>query len=101
MYLSPKPRTYTYFPPCTETPGTDLTAEAMLDAPEDFILCDESPSTRLTDFFWNSRTDLSVFVLALTLTTTSSNPWAKVFKVTFTIAASFNVTLTSLTSTVS
>ena len=32
-YRSPSPRTYTYFPPCTETPGTRLIALAMVEAP--------------------------------------------------------------------
>ena len=51
VYLSPRPRTYTYLPPCTETPGTALTAPAILLAPAFLIPCDEIPSSITVDFF--------------------------------------------------
>src|SRR3546814_7849077 len=44
LYRSPSPRTYTYFPPCTDTPGTERTTLAIVLAPARRILCAESPS---------------------------------------------------------
>ena len=51
VYLSPRPLTYTYLPPWTETPGIDLTALAILLAPAFLIPCEESPSNITADFF--------------------------------------------------
>ncbi|CAI8296360.1 MAG: Uncharacterised protein [Flavobacteriales bacterium] len=71
-YLSPRPLTKTNLPPCTETPGTLFTADAISLSPAFFIAWIDKPSNTTLAFFWIFNTAVSEFLFAVVVTTTSS-----------------------------
>ena len=80
-----------------DTPGTLLTALAIFPAPLLLILCAESPSNIVIDFFCKSNTADSVFFLTVVVITMASNEF--VLSVTSTITSEFGATTMSEIST--
>ena len=73
-YLSPKPLTYTYFPPSIETPVTLFAASTAVPSPISFIFAEEIPSTIAADFLFMVVIPSSEFFCKrLEETTTSFN----------------------------
>ncbi len=76
-----------------DTPGTLLTALAILLAPLLLMPCDESPSIKEIEFFCKAKTADSVFLLLVVVITTSSKE--SVFSVTSTITSELGTIFTS------